>query len=70
MIKFNFTFKIIKSKSKKNSLTKKVPLFRCKSKALRGQKGKAQEKQHGRESGLDTWHVHFPKKPFLLGIKT
>ena len=43
MIKFNFTFKIIKSKPKKYSLTKNAPYFRNKSKALRGQKEKEEE---------------------------
>ena len=58
MIKFNFIFKIIKSKPKKYSLTKKAE----------GKKGK-QKKQHGWKNGLDTWHVDFPKKPIFLGIK-
>ena len=44
MIKFNFTFKIIKSKTKKYPPAKKAPLFRGKSKALRGQKGKVEKK--------------------------
>ena len=51
MIKFNFTFKIIKSKPKKYSLIKRAPLFKGKSKVLRGQKRKAQTKQHGQENG-------------------
>ena len=47
MIKFNFTFKIIKSKLKDLALTKNAPHFRNKSKVLRGQKEKEEKKQFG-----------------------
>ena len=45
MIKFYFTFKIIKNESKNIHLPKKVTLFRHKSEALREQKAKVKKAQ-------------------------
>ena len=60
MIKFNFTFKIIKNKPKKYSLIKKVPLFADKSKVSKGKERKR------RRSNLDgkTFHMELTRGMF------
>ena len=73
MIKLILHLKLLRASLKSTYLSKKVPPFRDKSKAIRGQKGKEQKKQYGRENnsyGLDTLHVHLPKKPFFFRDKS
>ena len=57
MIKFNFTFKIIKKKPEEYSLTKKAPPFRDKSKALKGKKGKRRRCSLDGKQFMWTWHM-------------